>query len=99
MLQPLWTYWSTEIWITLPAGGLPRQAVFKVPARSIQSRLRITSAPVRSSVGFRAAGVQRVVGRKHGTGLAVGHDPCADRLGERHPPRPSLGIARGRGPS
>ncbi len=99
MLQPLWTYWSTEIWITFPAGGLPRQAVFKVPARSIQSRLRITSAAARSSAASEPRGVQRVVGRKDGAGLAVGHDPGADRLGERDPPRPSFGDRARPGPS
>ena len=39
--------------------------------------------------------MQRVVGREYRSGLAVGHDPRADRLGQRHPALPRLGIARG----
>ena len=44
-----------------------------------------------------AGGVQRVIGRKSGAGLAVGHHPRADRLGEFDAPLPRLGIT-GRAP-
>ena len=71
----------------------PAWAVCNVPARSIQSRLRITSAAGRVDAveGRGAGGMQRMVGREGGPGFAVGHDPGADRLGElrRAAARPS----------
>ena len=52
MLQPLCRFWSSDTWITVADGTLPM--ALKVPPRSTQSRLRMTSASftaaIRSSV-------------------------------------------------
>ena len=80
----------------LAAIGAAPNAVFSVPARSIQSRLRIDVGraenlrPRRREESRRGHGVQRVIGGKRRRLLDVGEHARAELLGERHAlvPRP-----------
>ena len=74
------------------AGGL--QCAGKVDPVEAQDHVRRRDQ-LRAVRGRGARGMQRMVGRKAGPGLAVGHHPCADRFGELDAPLPRFRIARG----
>ena len=70
MLQPPCSWWSSETWMTR-ARVSPPHAACSVPARSTQSRLRITSAFVIASA---SAGRSRMPGASTWSGWSVGND-------------------------
>src|SRR3977135_4422292 len=109
MLQPLWTRKSLLTTMTFALGWPSGKVTLKTPARSTQSRLRITSAPNEAHapvgcayrfLGFGPkrsrtgwAGMQRVIGWEGGTELEFGDDFGVERFCERDAVVPSFNTA------
>ena len=79
------------------AGAL---AAFSVPARSTQSRLRMTSAAASAAKALgvgrehrRRAEMQRMVGREARAAFEIGDDARAERFGELHARVPGVEAA------
>jgi hypothetical protein len=97
MLQPLWSWWSSETWMTFAAAS-PAVAQRAGEIDPVEAEDDVgSSSSLRRSPGrcrARRAGVQRMVGRESRADLEVGHDARAERLGERDARVP--GFDRGR---
>src|SRR5262249_41521581 len=87
--------------MTLACGGASPKGALNAPARSAQSRVRVTSAlrtPPRAAGAGRAppgpAAVSGMIGRKGGAELELGDDLGVERLSQCHALVPALDAAR-----
>src|SRR5215831_13949471 len=97
MLQPLCNWWSSETWITLPAGGPQRpQGAVEIDPIEAQDDIGFSEMRRQLVLGERLRRIEMhgMIGRERGTHFRRGADISADRLGQCNAMLPRRYVAR-----